>query len=60
MSGAGSRNRRAATRPLNLCRTCGKDFASIRYFDAHRVGAFPPGDYAGPLDEWKPARVAAA
>lgn len=23
---------------MNLCRTCGHDFASIRAFDAHRIG----------------------
>lgn len=23
---------------MNLCRTCGHDFASVRAFDAHRVG----------------------
>lgn len=24
--------------PLNFCRTCGKDFTSLRAFDAHRSG----------------------
>jgi hypothetical protein len=23
---------------MNLCRTCGRDFASVRAFDAHRIG----------------------
>ena len=23
---------------MNLCRTCGHDFASVRAFDAHRIG----------------------
>jgi hypothetical protein len=51
----GERNRQTH-RPLNLCRTCGKDFASIRYFDAHRIGAFAPGDYIGRLEEWEPKK----
>ena len=23
---------------MNLCRTCGEDFGSVRAFDAHRLG----------------------
>jgi hypothetical protein len=52
-------------RPLNECSGCRKDFASLRVFDAHRVGKFPqtgPGDYLDRLraglvdveDDWKP------
>jgi len=39
---------------LNLCRTCDQDFTSVRLFDAHRVGAYGPGDYKGDLEDWSP------
>lgn len=25
-------------RPLNYCRSCGRDFAGVAYFDQHRIG----------------------
>lgn len=25
---------------MNFCRSCGEDFASVEYFDAHRVGSW--------------------
>ena len=25
---------------MNLCRTCGSDFASVEAFDAHRIGSY--------------------
>jgi hypothetical protein len=28
------------------------DFAGLRYFDAHRVGEYCPGEYDGPLEDW--------
>lgn len=38
--------------PLNYCRSCGRDFTSLRAFDAHRVGTHEPLDRhcADPLD----------
>ena len=39
---------------MNLCRSCDQDFSSVRLFDAHRVGAYAPGDYSGDLEDWTP------
>jgi hypothetical protein len=39
---------------VNLCRTCGFDFASVAAFDAHRVGKHGPGEYSGSLGKWTP------
>src|SRR5947208_15770430 len=44
-------------RPLNQCTGCGKAFASLEAFDAHRVGKHPqtgPSEYAGSLEDWTP------
>jgi hypothetical protein len=51
--------------PLNECTACRLDFASLRAFDLHRIGAYPqtgPSEYldrmrAGlvdPLVDWRP------
>lgn len=40
--------------PRNFCTTCRQDFASLEGFDRHRVGAYDPGEYRGPADEWRP------
>ena len=42
--------------PLNQCSGCGKDFASLEYFDAHHVGHYGPGIYAGPVEKWTPEK----
>jgi hypothetical protein len=39
---------------MNLCRTCGQDFGAEAAFDAHRIGAYGPGDYKGELEDWRP------
>jgi hypothetical protein len=44
------------TNPLNECGGCGKDFAALEYFDAHRVGEYGPGIYTGPVEDWAPER----
>jgi hypothetical protein len=40
--------------PLNFCRVCDRDFASLYAFDRHRVGAQGPGDYRGAVEDWSP------
>lgn len=37
-TGAATPSRAHTTRPLNLCRCCGRDFASVAAFDRHRTG----------------------
>jgi hypothetical protein len=37
---------------MNLCRSCGEVFGSVAAFDAHRIGAYGPGDYRGPVIDW--------
>jgi hypothetical protein len=44
---------------MNVCSTCGLDFASVAAFDAHRVGKFlqtGSGEYRGPLEDWIQAK----
>lgn len=36
---------------MNLCRTCGEDFASLGAFDRHRTCSFSPNDTRRCLDE---------
>jgi hypothetical protein len=38
---------------VNLCMVCKEDFGSVQAFDTHRIGAYPPGDYTGPIEEWE-------
>lgn len=45
--------------PLNECSGCGKDFASLEPFDAHRLGEYPqtgPSEYVGPIEDWTPKK----
>jgi hypothetical protein len=44
---------------MNECSSCGRDYGSLRAFDAHRLGQYPqrgPSEYVGPVEGWTPEK----